>query len=147
MYDESLAASIAALAGTSARHLERFTSVEDLAIQMQRSECSIESCGESCVESGALSAMSSAPEPVTVEALAEGVWGNAEGTSRRALVHIYVSYVRRKLAASQAVTVRCVRGAGYIFEHRQPTPPVGAYPSAPVVAMAGGISDDETGTA
>ena len=40
-----------------------------------------------------------APKPVGVDTLADFVWGDQESSNRRTLVQVYVSYVRKKLAA------------------------------------------------
>ncbi|MBC7673796.1 MAG: hypothetical protein H7247_15365, partial [Polaromonas sp.] len=49
-----------------------------------------------------------------------------ESTNRRTLVQVYVSYVRKKLAASAKVALRFSRGSGYEFLPRpeRDTPPV-----------------------
>ncbi len=60
-----------------------------------------------------------APTPVGVETLADFVWGDAESTNKRTLVQVYVSYVRKKLAASAQVAIQFVRGAGYEFSPRE----------------------------
>jgi len=44
-----------------------------------------------------------APEPVGAQTLSDFVWGDEPVSSRRALVEVYVGYVRRKLAASRSV--------------------------------------------
>lgn len=56
-----------------------------------------------------------APTPVGVDTLADFVWGDQESTNKRTLVQVYVSYVRKKLAASAKVALRFSRGAGYEF--------------------------------
>ena len=56
-----------------------------------------------------------APTPVGIDTLADFVWGDQESTNRRALVQVYVSYVRKKLAASAKVALRFSRGEGYEF--------------------------------
>jgi DNA-binding response OmpR family regulator len=56
-----------------------------------------------------------APEPVGTQTLSDFVWGDEPVASRRALVEVYVGYVRRKLAASRSVMIRTVRGVGYQF--------------------------------
>ena len=56
-----------------------------------------------------------APKPVGVDTLADFVWGDQESTNRRSLVQVYVSYVRKKLAASAKVAIRFSRGSGYEF--------------------------------
>jgi len=56
-----------------------------------------------------------APEPVGAQTLSDFVWGDEPVSSRRALVEVYVGYVRRKLAASRSVMIRTVRGVGYQF--------------------------------
>lgn len=56
-----------------------------------------------------------APTPVGVDTLADFVWGDQESTNRRTLVQVYVSYVRKKLAASAKVALRFSRGSGYEF--------------------------------
>ncbi|MEP6732498.1 MAG: response regulator transcription factor [bacterium] len=56
-----------------------------------------------------------APKPVGVDTLADFVWGDQESTNKRTLVQVYVSYVRKKLAASAQVAIRFARGAGYEF--------------------------------
>lgn len=56
-----------------------------------------------------------APKPVGVDTLADFVWGAHESTNRRSLVQVYVSYVRKKLAASAQVALRFSRGSGYEF--------------------------------
>lgn len=67
-----------------------------------------------------------APTPVGVDTLADFVWGDQESTNRRTLVQVYVSYVRKKLAASAKVALRFSRGSGYEFLPRsdRDTPPV-----------------------
>ena len=59
-----------------------------------------------------------APAPVSVDTLAAYVWGNRRSTNRRTLVQVYMSYVRRKLAASEQVAIRFARGSGYEFSPR-----------------------------
>lgn len=56
-----------------------------------------------------------APTPVGIDTLADFVWGDQESSNRRTLVQVYVSYVRKKLAASAKVALRFSRGAGYEF--------------------------------
>ena len=56
-----------------------------------------------------------APKPVGVDTLADFVWGDQESANKRTLVQVYVSYVRKKLAASAQVAIRFARGAGYEF--------------------------------
>ena len=56
-----------------------------------------------------------APAPVGVDTLADFVWGDGESTNRRSLVQVYVSYVRKKLAASAKVALRFSKGSGYEF--------------------------------
>lgn len=56
-----------------------------------------------------------APRPVGVDTLADFVWGDQESSNRRTLVQVYVSYVRKKLAASAKVALRFSRGSGYEF--------------------------------
>ena len=61
-----------------------------------------------------------APKPVTVETLADFVWGHQEESgNRRTLVQVYMSYVRKKLAASAQVAIRFSRGMGYEFAPRE----------------------------
>ena len=59
-----------------------------------------------------------APKPVGVDTLADFVWGDQESSNRRTLVQVYVSYVRKKLAASAQVAIRFSRGSGYEFSPR-----------------------------
>jgi len=59
-----------------------------------------------------------APKPVGVETLADFVWGDQKLSDRRTLVQVYVSYVRKKLAASAQVAIRFSRGSGYEFSPR-----------------------------
>lgn len=66
-----------------------------------------------------------APKVVSVTDLAAFVWGNSETAERRNLIHVYVGYLRRKLAASRQVVIRTVRGVGYELAARDtdtPTP-------------------------
>ena len=56
-----------------------------------------------------------APRPVGVDTLADFVWGDQESSNRRTSVQVYVSYVRKKLAASAKVALRFSRGSGYEF--------------------------------
>lgn len=58
------------------------------------------------------------PAPVNVDTLADFVWGQKSSTNRRTLVQVYVSYVRKKLAASTQVAIRFARGSGYEFSPR-----------------------------
>ncbi|MEP6989920.1 MAG: response regulator transcription factor [bacterium] len=60
-----------------------------------------------------------APKPVGVDTLADFVWGEKASSNRRTLVQVYVSYVRKKLAASAKVAIRFSRGAGYEFSPRE----------------------------
>src|SRR5215213_4380861 len=60
-----------------------------------------------------------APAIVSADSLADFVWGDAKDKARRGVVEVYISYLRRKLAASQQVRIGTVRGAGYRFEARQ----------------------------
>ncbi|MEP7002763.1 MAG: winged helix-turn-helix domain-containing protein, partial [bacterium] len=46
------------------------------------------------------------------------VWGDQKLSDRRTLVQVYVSYVRKKLAASAQVAIRFSRGSGYEFSPR-----------------------------
>lgn len=59
-----------------------------------------------------------APKPVGTDTLADFVWGDQESSNRRTLVHVYVSYVRKKLAASAQVAIRFSRGSGYELSPR-----------------------------
>ncbi len=59
-----------------------------------------------------------APKPVSVDTLADFVWGDQESTNRRTLVQVYMSYVRKKLAKSVTVAIRFSRGSGYAFSPR-----------------------------
>ncbi len=59
-----------------------------------------------------------APKPVGVDTLADFVWGDQASSNRRTLVQVYVSYVRKKLAASAQVAIRFSRGFGYEFSPR-----------------------------
>lgn len=58
------------------------------------------------------------PRPVNVDTLADFVWGENSSSNRRTLVQVYISYVRKKLAASTQVAIRFARGAGYEFSPR-----------------------------
>ena len=60
-----------------------------------------------------------APAIVSADSLADFVWGDAKIKARRGVVEVYISYLRRKLAASRQVKIGTVRGAGYRFEPRQ----------------------------
>jgi two-component system, OmpR family, response regulator len=60
-----------------------------------------------------------APATVSADTLADFVWGDAPLKARRGVVEVYISYLRRKLAASQQVIIGTVRGAGYRFEARR----------------------------
>lgn len=60
-----------------------------------------------------------APAIVSAESVADFVWGDAKIKARRGVVEVYISYLRRKLAASRQVRIGTVRGAGYRFEPRQ----------------------------
>jgi len=59
-----------------------------------------------------------APEIVSADSVADFVWGDAKIKARRGVVEVYISYLRRKLAASRQVQIGTVRGAGYRFEPR-----------------------------
>ncbi len=59
-----------------------------------------------------------APTPVGVDTLADFVWGDEVSTNRRALVQVYISYVRKKLAASVKVAIGFSRKSGYGFSPR-----------------------------
>lgn len=59
-----------------------------------------------------------APHVVSADSLADFVWGDASIKARRGVVEVYISYLRRKLAASRQVVIGTVRGAGYRFEER-----------------------------
>ena len=59
-----------------------------------------------------------APKAVGVDTLADFVWRDQESSNRRTLVQVYVSYVRKKLAASAQVAIRFSRGSGYEFSPR-----------------------------
>jgi len=65
-----------------------------------------------------------APAAVGVRAIADFVWRNkpSRDTTRRAMVQVYVGYLRRKLASSRSVMIRTVRGVGYQFVLRPNTP-------------------------
>ena len=63
-----------------------------------------------------------APKPVGVDTLADFVWGDQESSNRRSLVQVYMSYVRKKLAASAQVAIRFSRGSGYEFTPRVEEP-------------------------
>lgn len=56
-----------------------------------------------------------APKAVDVDAIVEFVWGTHAADTRRTLVQVYMSYVRKKLAASSRVGIRYVVGLGYGF--------------------------------
>jgi len=60
-----------------------------------------------------------APATVSADTLADFVWGDAPLKARRGVVEVYISYLRRKLAASRQVIIGTVRGAGYRFEARR----------------------------
>ena len=55
------------------------------------------------------------PRIVPTSTLASIVWRGHPEPSRN-MVEVYVGYVRRKLAASGAVGIRTVRGAGYVLD-------------------------------
>jgi two-component system OmpR family response regulator len=57
-----------------------------------------------------------APDPVSVSMLADFVWGDSDGASRRNAVLVYIGYVRKKLSGSRAVAIRNVRHVGYQFD-------------------------------
>jgi two-component system OmpR family response regulator len=59
-----------------------------------------------------------APDIVSADSLADYVWGDASVKARRGVVEVYISYLRRKLAASEKVVIGTVRGEGYRFEPR-----------------------------
>lgn len=59
-----------------------------------------------------------APKPVSLISLADFVWGDAETTTRRGVVEVYIGYLRKKLAASRTVVIDTVRGVGYRFAPR-----------------------------
>ena len=59
-----------------------------------------------------------APNVATIPAILEFVWGMEAATVRRTLVEVYVGYLRRKIAHSQTVAIRTVRGVGYQFAAR-----------------------------
>ena len=63
-----------------------------------------------------------APKPVGVDTLADFVWHDQASSNRRTLVQVYISYVRKKLAASAQVAIRFSRGAGYEFSPRPERP-------------------------
>lgn len=67
-----------------------------------------------------------APTAVGIDTLADFVWGDQESTRKRRLVQVYVSYVRKKLAASVQVAIRYARGSGYRFAK----PVGGGWPSS-----------------
>ena len=59
------------------------------------------------------------PKPVSVDTLSDFVWGGDSASgNRRTLVQVYMSYVRKKLAASTQVAIRFARGEGYEFTPR-----------------------------
>jgi DNA-binding response OmpR family regulator len=58
------------------------------------------------------------PKAVSVDTLSDFVWGDETNGSRRTLVQVYVSYVRKKLKASTQVAIKFARGAGYEFSPR-----------------------------
>ena len=60
-----------------------------------------------------------APAIVSADSLADFVWGDASVKARRGVVEVYISYLRRKLAASETVRIGTVRGEGYRFEARR----------------------------
>jgi DNA-binding response OmpR family regulator len=60
-----------------------------------------------------------APRPTSIAELTAFVWGGAEETDRRNLVHVYIGYLRKKLSGSQQVVIRTVRGTGYEFAERE----------------------------
>ena len=63
-----------------------------------------------------------APKAVGVDTLADFVWRDQESSNRRTLVQVYMSYVRKKLAASAQVAIRFSRGSGYEFAPRAEEP-------------------------
>ncbi len=56
------------------------------------------------------------PKPVDFDTIARFMWGEADRPDKRALVRVYVTYLRKKLAASKSVTIKHTKGLGYAFE-------------------------------
>ena len=54
-----------------------------------------------------------APRPVTIEALAGYVWSDEEPEKAYSRIQVYICYLRQKLARSEGIAVRNVRGIGY----------------------------------
>ena len=59
-----------------------------------------------------------APRPVSVTTLTDFVWGDEVSPERRAMVRVYIGYLRTKLEPSRRVVIRTVRGLGYTFSAR-----------------------------
>jgi two-component system OmpR family response regulator len=53
------------------------------------------------------------PRVVTTAELIAYVWGTDDTTEHRNVLHVYIGYLRRKLAASRLMEIRTVRGVGY----------------------------------
>jgi DNA-binding response OmpR family regulator len=54
-----------------------------------------------------------APAAVSNKTLAEWVWGLSDMQDRRAVIRVYIGYLREKLQRSQYATIRSVHGVGY----------------------------------
>ena len=62
-----------------------------------------------------------APHPVSLEAVSERVWGKPSSRTNRAVVDVYIGYLRRKLKSSRTVRIQTIRNIGYAFVPAQET--------------------------
>ena len=58
------------------------------------------------------------PKAASLDTVVEFVWGGTPSNRRRGQVPVYMSYLRKKLAASRQVVVRFTKGEGYEFVPR-----------------------------
>jgi len=59
------------------------------------------------------------PRVVTTAELIAFVWGTDDTVEHRNVLHVYIGYLRRKLAASRLMEIRTVRGVGYELAARR----------------------------
>lgn len=66
--------------------------------------------------------VANSPTPVSVDTLADFVWGDQELANRRSLAQVYMSYVRKKLSHSAQFIVTFARDGGYRLAPRSIAP-------------------------
>jgi DNA-binding response OmpR family regulator len=76
--------------------------------------------------------LSATPHVVTSQRISEWMWGEPLSAERRAVLRVYVGYLRKKLSASRFVVIQSMQGIGYALSHN-------ATPNNDVVLAAGSL--------